>query len=393
MKIGICRQSYPEKRCIINRVNNNSYVDLSQYNIYCLLSKFEKKITKKSFCNNDYKNININTKKVDGYHYFNYIGIMKAPWIVTFETFIPRIKDVSSIHHLKDENIKLKKTKSLNYGIRKLANYNCKKIIALSKCNYKMQKEILNLYPEYKEIIGNKLIQINPPQKLLINNFNSKNVGLDKITFTFVGSDFVRKGGLEILKAFLEVTRETDFNLELILITDFTKRYNYAFKEFQDENQYVENLVKEIEGKEWIRHYNKISNEEVIKIMKETHVGLLPTWGDTYGFSVLEFQSCGCPVITTNVRALPEINNDECGWVINLNTNKFGELAIESKEEKDKIREIIVKDLKDIIRKIMNDKNIIKYKSNLSIDRIKRDHDLKDYERKLDKIYIESFSE
>ena len=56
--------------------------------------------------------------------------------------------------------------------------------------------------------------------------------------------------------------------------------------------------------------YHKILfNSEVMNILKNTHVGLLPTYADTYGYSVLEAQSFGCPVITTNIRAMPEINN------------------------------------------------------------------------------------
>ena len=42
--------------------------------------------------------------------------------------------------------------------------------------------------------------------------------------------------------------------------------------------------------------------------MATSHIGLLPTYNDSYGYSVIEFFSYGCPVITTNILALPEIN-------------------------------------------------------------------------------------
>lgn len=44
--------------------------------------------------------------------------------------------------------------------------------------------------------------------------------------------------------------------------------------------------------------------------MKKAHVCLLPTWMDTFAYSVLEAQACGTPVISTSLRALTEINNE-----------------------------------------------------------------------------------
>ncbi len=59
-------------------------------------------------------------------------------------------------------------------------------------------------------------------------------------------------------------------------------------------------------------------NQQVLELLKTCDVGLLPTYADTYGFSALEAQSAACPVISTDVRALPEINNTEVGWLINV---------------------------------------------------------------------------
>ncbi|MFW2788163.1 glycosyltransferase, partial [Acinetobacter baumannii] len=68
------------------------------------------------------------------------------------------------------------------------------------------------------------------------------------------------------------------------------------------------------------------------------HIGLLPTWADTFGYSVLEFQACGCPVISTDVRALSEINNNDIGWLINVDKNKYGEIVVDSYSKKDLCR-------------------------------------------------------
>ncbi|MFH4294310.1 glycosyltransferase, partial [Acinetobacter baumannii] len=79
-----------------------------------------------------------------------------------------------------------------------------------------------------------------------------------------------------------------------------------------------------------IKIYSNVDNNKVIEMIREHHIGLFPTWADTFGYSVLEFQACGCPVISTDVRALSEINNNDIGWLINVDKNKYGEIVVDS---------------------------------------------------------------
>ena len=68
--------------------------------------------------------------------------------------------------------------------------------------------------------------------------------------------------------------------------------------------------------------------------MSSCDVGLLPTWAESYGYSVLEMQACGLPVVTTNIRALPETN--VCGWKVKLTSGKpnFETIDIKNIEHK-----------------------------------------------------------
>ena len=128
--------------------------------------------------------------------------------------------------------------------------------------------------------------------------------------------------------------------------------------------------------------------------MKKSHIGLLPTFGDTYGFSVLEMQACGCPVITSNIFALPEINNSEVGWVIDLDKyqDQFKKPQIEQKYVNDIenalidgmykiIHEIVIKDTaEELYEKALGSvKNIVSY------------HDPIEYRKKLVEIYEKGF--
>lgn len=387
LNIGYIDNGYPEKRTIINKVKNVEY-KYKKNLLRKVLVKIEKKIFKKNiifepFILNEYYN-----KNIDGYHFFNHISKTNINFITTYETFLPRIEEFNDIHHFGDDlKIKLN-NKKIESKLKLLAQENCKKIISLSKCNFNLQKKLLEKYPSYKEEIRKKMILIHPPQEILDEKV--KRLEDNKIKFIYVGRDFIRKGGSEIVTAFNNVSKYVD-NIELILITNLESTYNYVFKEFQDEKSYINSIKKIIVDNKKISHYTNLDNKDVIKLMKESHIGLLPTWGDTYGYSVLEFQATGCPVITTNVRALTEINNEECGWIIDLPLNMHQELGIDSKEKKEKLRKKIIEELESKFYQILSNKTQITEKSKNSLNRIKKYHCPIEYSKKIQKLYQESF--
>src|SRR5262249_18051285 len=148
------------------------------------------------------------------------------------------------------------------------------------------------------------------------------------IQFAIVGNHFFRKGGMEVLRAF-DVLLGKNFPIKLTIISTF------AIDQVWPNQDRIEFLAKLQEAKsiislhpDCILHCSGLPNSEVIKLLKQTHVGLLPTWAETYGYFVLEAQACGCPVISTDIRALPEINNAECGWLIKVPKYDLGFAAI-----------------------------------------------------------------
>jgi glycosyltransferase involved in cell wall biosynthesis len=95
--------------------------------------------------------------------------------------------------------------------------------------------------------------------------------------------------------------RERDkYEIELTIVSSLNID-NYATKKEPSDVQRVKNFIQK--NSDWINYFPQLPNHEVLELMKKSHVGLLPTYADTYGYSVLEFQAAGCPVITTNVRA------------------------------------------------------------------------------------------
>lgn len=167
-----------------------------------------------------------------------------------------------------------------------------------------------------------------------------------------------------------------DFELYLITIIN-NKQW--------DEAIYYDNLslLEYVKSQDWIHYYSKLKNSEVMDIIKQCHVGLLPTWFDTYGYSVLEMQACGVPVISTNVRAMSEIN--KYGWIIEMPINFNKEI----KPVEYKYRELLIGELYNIFMSILSNKKVIQEKSISCLNYIRCHHSPEEYSKHLKQIYSE----
>lgn len=320
-------------------------------------------------------------QNVDGYHVFNTILLTERPWCCTFETLIPRGRQLLNVHH--HNSFDVKKSWYMNFLLKALSKDNCKKLFALSDCNLKLQYQLYSLFPNLEKTLKNKTCKTIVPQQLLSEH--GKDKLNEKIKFIFIGIDFVRKGGREIISAFHKLRKKRQ-DFELIMITNIQNTNNYAFKDFQDTKVEIGNSLSIIENsKDWLNIYPQMPFNEVKELMLSCDVGLLPTWADSYGYSVLEMQSAGVPVISTNIRAIPETNQN--GWIINLPLNYSGELGLRNREHKEDIRKLIIKGLYDIFDNILDDKNSIIEHSVSSHAYIKKYHSPIDYTKQITEIY------
>lgn len=126
--------------------------------------------------------------------------------------------------------------------------------------------------------------------------------------------------------------------------------------------------------------------------MFECDVGMLPSYAETYGYSVLEFQAAGRPVITTNIRAFPEINNNECGWVIPVRKKEIGgEAFYQSPQERAELSHAISDGLRSTVRQIDSNPALVRGKGFRAWNRIKSEHDPADFGKKLESIYQRAY--
>jgi glycosyltransferase involved in cell wall biosynthesis len=360
---------YPEKRNIVV-FGQNKIVQV--FDVFNFLNKLNHLITGKGFSlflkGFFYSPFN---RKIPA-HFFNSINLGSNNWVVTFETTLPRLGNVSNIWY--------------KIAVKQLAKNGCKKIIAISDCAYWRQKQFIkeNFLEYYDDIIA-KTVVLHPPQRCLIKEYSEKKNPSNNIVFTIVGADFFRKGGREVLNVFDKLlTQKHNIVLNIVSSLEYD---DYATNSTIEERDIAINIIKKYPNN--IIHYTSLSNDNVLELLLSTHIGLLPTWADTYGYFVLESQAAGCPAITTNVRALPEINNESCGWVLEMPLNDKYDADINSKEKKVFFQQLLEKKLEHCILEIISNPNIIELKGKKALDRIKVFHSPEQYKKKLLDIYNE----
>lgn len=369
--------AYPVKRTVVNKSRNYVYKQ-RKFKNFCrrVLNKLD--FGRKNY---HYNNNHTRFNKQSGiYHDFNKIVFGKGQWVTTFETLIPRYDEV--VQHQYSQ----RKTKRLIKRLRQITYPQNLGVIALSQNAKDIQQismENLNIDPEIQQKVMQKIDVVHPPQKLLVEINSEQIIDKNEIKLLFVGRDFIRKGGLDVVIA-LQQLRKKYKNFHLTIVSKLDPG-TYGLD--NDDLVHFEKIKRFIFNTDWISFHSELPNDEVLELMKTSDVGLLPTRADTYGYSILEMQAAGTPVITTNVRAIPEINNDETGWIINVPKNSMGEAAYQTKADLKKLRETIQDGLIIILEDILLNVDMIKPRRRASLNRILKDHNPKDYAKVIESIY------
>lgn len=380
LSIGYESAGYPSRRNIIGKVPSVSYRRVSDWrNAVSRALYFRLPFAKKQLFRANFRFHLNRQKNVNLLHFFNTINFDKKAFVTTFESTLPIYLDMYSNQHEAD----------VEKALKVLASTRCKKIIALSACAKNIELARLALYPDYEKTIRAKMTTLLPPQAALIDSLADKKLSDDgSIRFLFVGQSFYRKGGLEILRAFDRVKKEYDFSLQLTLVGNIEK----LDKTFTHYTEAERDKAKVIitENSDWITHFSYMENAELLEEMTRSQVGLLPTWSDTFGYSVLEFQAAGCPVISTDVRALPEINDNDRGWLIKLSKDTVFEAICATPADRKIVSQTITNKLEEIIVSIFAHPEIIAEKAEKSLSAIKQHHSPENFAEKLNEIYQEA---
>lgn len=126
----------------------------------------------------------------------------------------------------------------------------------------------------------------------------------EKGTVLFVGHILKTKG----IKELIEATKNNPYVSKLIVIGPF---FDDSFKE---------ELIKLSEmtdkGANWISWEGELEREKVFEYYQRCAVFCLPSYTEGFPNSVIEAMSFACPILATNVGAIPEMLEDGCGDVV-----------------------------------------------------------------------------
>jgi glycosyltransferase involved in cell wall biosynthesis len=226
-------------------------------------------------------------------HSFNALVYGADAWIVTFETTLPREGSLPTF--------------VVRHCWKKIARPECGAVVALSDCT--AQRLLDDLQANRPRVSGaviaairGKLSVLHPPQQLLIAGLAEKlrsMVWEGPLRIAVVGHDFYRKGGLEVLLALDALIRE---GKDIVLnIAGKMVAGDYASRAGSTEVETAQAIITRHPDR--IQRLGSIPSSEVHGLLRTSHVLCLATWGDTYGYSVLEAQAAGCATITTDLRA------------------------------------------------------------------------------------------
>lgn len=333
--------------------------------------------------NNQFEDFDIN--KVDLLHLMNGVSYGKTPWVVSFETIVPRLTELVTRHQGANRGEALL-TPSVRRALEALGGNACRQLIAWSENSAKIQKDLLREFPaEFSRPILNKLMVLHPPQEVLSEVKPMRAPTAEEpLRFVLVGAAFFRKGGRELFEAFRKLHEEEGLPVRLVVISSL-RLEPYAAHENEFDVDWAKDVIDS--KPKWLEYYASLPNEQVLSLMKQADVGLLPSWADTYGLSVIEAQACGCPVITTDIRAFPEMNNNRVGWMIKVPKNELGEALYTNETDRQLLSETIRKGLEEIVREIVGNPQLIVDKGTLALEKIKDQHDPQRYADALRSVY------
>ncbi len=318
------------------------------------------------------------------HHLFNGVSLGGAPWISSFETMLPRWSSYPPGCGRWGDIA----PKDLRRGMQLLAGDSCKRLVAISESASKIQRAFLEAAdPALADAIMRKVTVLHPAQEVLPGAAQRSWCPGGIVRFCFVGRQFFVKGGAEMLSAFHQLYRSGQRNWHLHVVSSL---------ETQPERSYLSSMsaerVQQIAAacRPCITIRPGLSNAAVMALLQESDVSLLPSYADTYGYVVLESQASGTPVVTTNVRALAELNDDRTGWVVPLAVDDLGYAKIADGPEASSARARLLEGLASTLESICTNPEAVRPKALAALNRVAERHNPALVAARLESIYDEA---
>lgn len=237
-------------------------------------------------------------RNINFLHTYNSIVPYGPNWIIEVEYLLPRYG-------------KNKNKRQIDFAIKRLQSKSCKCISFTSEMAFNLNTNFLKENGlESKTMINYRPVKITNESyfpRIITNTFN----------IVFVGNAFYRKGGVELLRAFINNPNRTDWRLNIIS----TFETDWVIYPSTEQKLWVQ---KSIANDKRISVFSNISHDDVYKTLKTSHLFIATTYADTWNNSILEALVNGIPVIASNISPIPEmIQSNINGVLIDVNTSSI----------------------------------------------------------------------
>lgn len=290
---------------------------------------------------------------VDLLHLFFSVSTGRRPWVVSSSSWMPRWG------------------KTDRRGHELLAGEPCRAVLAVSEYARRVQAEAMERHPRLAEAVAGKTTVVLPAQRAVVADVAQRELDPDHVDVAFVGHQLFRKGGDVLVRV---VSRLLDEGLPLRLhVVSRLDHGDYASRSTPADVAEVRALMAR--HPRAIRHVESLPGDGVLDLFRRSHLAALPTRADTFGYVVLEAQACGCPVLSTNVQALPEVNDDDCGWLLDVPRWGPGRALRRTEEERAAFDRALEERLEETLRAIVADPEGVGARSARALERVRLHHD------------------
>lgn len=200
------------------------------------------------------------------------------------------------VHHLRHHEIESKILRFLCIRLESIFLMCADVVVAISKTTRSEIKQLTgkdsNILVVYPGLEQNEF-EITPTEDA--GEFN----------LLFVG-DCVRRKGLEYLVESLASLKRYDLHLHVVGRSCRDQAYD----------EYIRSLIEKNELEDRVTFHGRVDGSAKRKLLRHSHVFILPSLWEGYGMVVAEAMSQGLPIIASKVGAIPELVQDGVNGIL-----------------------------------------------------------------------------
>lgn len=251
-------------------------------------------------------------------HVVNRIPFGARRMICSFESHIPRQFGLGGDAIL---------TKMM---LKEITSNRCRRLVGMSHFAKRTALAMHEGTPAY-DVIKAKMMVQHPNVELGEKGDRLQGDDASSLVLTFVGGHFVRKGGCVAVRI-AEKALEQGLPIHVNVISSL--QAGQSVWSDPTDPDFLKTYM-DLLSLPNVTHLPGLPNAEAREIMGKSHFTLLPTFEDTFGFSVIESMAEYTPVVGTSVCALPEvIYPGRNGHLLHLEQDELGEWVRPDKSER-----------------------------------------------------------